>query len=219
MCHHIEPIDYNELGEALSRWNTGSRAFAQRRPAPPGAYPGSKVAVAVPAYNKDLQAAVLTWGFDRPGPKAEKPSAPKRAETLFNTRLETAIEQARTGRGLWAKAIAGGRCLVPVRAFYEWDSRPVSPDPDAPAARRQECRFTVPGSGVFLLAGIYQGDRFSVVTTAPNHWVAPVHNRMPLVLGPGESRAWLNGEFEALANREAVELEAEPVRINGGSGA
>ncbi len=57
MCHHIEPIDYDELGEALSRWNLGGRALTQRRPAPPDAYPGSKVAVVVPAYDKALQAA------------------------------------------------------------------------------------------------------------------------------------------------------------------
>ncbi len=63
---------------------------------------------------------------------------------------------------------------------------------------------------MFLLAGIAQEGRFSIVTTAPNRWVAPVHNRMPLVLGPGESRVWLEGDFGALADRGTVELEAKP---------
>ncbi len=208
MCHHIEPIDYDELGEALARWNLGGRALTQRRSAPPDAYPGSKVAVALPVYDKGLQAAVLTWGFSRPQPAAENPAARKRNQPLFNTRLETAVEQARTGRGLWAEAIARGRCLVPVRAFYEWDGRAEASG--SGGTPKRECRFTVPGGGVFLLAGLAQEDRFSIVTTTPNHWVAPVHNRMPLVLGPGESRLWLEGDFEALADRGTVELETSP---------
>lgn len=242
MCHHIEPIDLDELGEALSRWNLGGRALTRRRAAPPDAYPGNQVAVAVPTYDKGLQAAVLTWGFSRPQPpsgeksRTEKPLAERRAEErapgskpLFNTRLETAVEQARTGRGLWAEAIVNGRCLVPVRAFYEWDGREAetgtetragagagaeagAPTPgghDRHGSRnRRECRFTVPGGGVFLLAGLARDGRFSIMTTAPNRWVAPIHGRMPLVLGPGESHVWLAGEFEALADRGDVALEA-----------
>lgn len=246
MCHHIEPIDLDELGEALSRWNLGGRALTRRRGAPPDAYPGNQVAVAVPTYDKGLQAAVLTWGFSRPQPsgeksRAKKPLAERRPEErasgpkpLFNTRLETAVEQARTGRGLWAEAIANGRCLVPVRAFCEWDGREAETGTETRAGAgagagagaltpgghdrhgnrtRRECRFTVPGGGVFLLAGLAQDGRFSIVTTAPNRWVAPIHGRMPLVLGSGESRVWLAGEFEALADRRDVALEvcsAEP---------
>ena len=61
---------------------------------------------------------------------------------------------------------------------------------------------------MILLAGLAQDGRFSIVTTAPNRWVAPIHGRMPLVLGPGESHVWLAGEFEALADRGDVALEA-----------
>ena len=64
----------------------------------------------------------------------------------------------------------------------------------------------------FLLAGVTDGGRLSIVTTEPNAAVAPVHNRMPLVLGPGESDVWLFGDFASLADRRGVALSSEPER-------
>jgi len=52
-----------------------------------------------------------------------------------------------------------------------------------------------------------------VVTTEPSPDVAPVHDRMPLVLRPDEARLWLTGTLEqlaALAARPPVPLAAEP---------
>jgi putative SOS response-associated peptidase YedK len=62
---------------------------------------------------------------------------------------------------------------------------------------------------VFLLACVRAEDRFSVVTTVPNSTVFPVHDRMPLVLGRGESQRWLNGDFAGLANRGSIKLTSE----------
>lgn len=50
------------------------------------------------------------------------------------------------------------------------------------------------------------------MTTEPNAVVSPVHNRMPLVLGPVESSVWLGPGFEALADRSRIRLTAEPER-------
>lgn len=126
--------------------------------------------------------ARLTWGFPLDG----KPNA------VFNTRIESALEQLRLGRrGMWAKAIAEGRCLVPVRAFYEGHmTERVESERTGKPVRRQY-RFRIPGARAFLLAAVQADGRFSVVTTAPNASVSPVHDRMPLVLGPGESGVWL----------------------------
>lgn len=199
MCHRFAPLTLDELEEALASWGRGGRAaFCARDPAP-DAYPGSPVPVAMAAYDAGLQAAVLTWGFT--GAHASK--------LVFNTRLDTALEQARTGRGLWAQAILHGRCLVPARAFYEPSATETVTSPRTGKPIKRAYRFTLAGTGssVFLLAGIAQDGRFSIVTTEPNRWVSPVHNRMPLVLRPGESSAWLAGDFGALADRADVELE------------
>lgn len=66
--------------------------------------------------------------------------------------------------------------------------------------------------GRFCMAAVREDGRFSVVTTTPNASVAPVHDRMPLVLGPGESRIWLGPYFGRLADRNDVRLVAEPER-------
>ena len=113
---------------------------------------------------------------------------------------------------MWAKAIAEGRCLVPVRAFYESHAteRVTSEKTGRPVKRQY--LFRLPGARAFLLAAVREGDRFSIVTTAPNASVTPIHNRMPLVLGPGESGVWLGPKFAELADRGGVTLASEPER-------
>ena len=149
----------------------------------------------------DLAVASLTWGFPLDG----KPNA------VFNTRIESALAQLPLGRcGMWAKAIAEGRCLVPVRAFYEGHmTERVESERTGRPVRRQYL-FRLPGARAFLLAAVREGDRFSIVTTKPNASVAPIHDRMPLVLGPGESSVWLGSDFAGLANRSNLGLSSEP---------
>lgn len=61
------------------------------------------------------------------------------------------------------------------------------------------------------MAGIIQDGLFSVITTEPTEFMATIHNRMPLVLGPGESSIWLGPDFGSLGNREHIELSARPI--------
>lgn len=150
-----------------------------------------------------LEVVELEWGFPLDG----KPDA------VFNTCIESAFERLRRGRrGMWAKAIAGGRCLVPVRAFYESHAieRSISEKTGKPV--RRQYRFRLPGARAFLLAAVQQDGRFSIVATEPNASVAPIHDRMPLVLGPGESSVWLGPGFAELTNRSHIELTAKPER-------
>lgn len=75
---------------------------------------------------------------------------------------------------------------------------------DSPA--RRQYLFRLPGARVFLLAAVRESDWISIVTTRPSSSVAPAHDRMPLVLGPGKSSAWLGPEFAQLADRSSVAL-------------
>ncbi|MDD6565675.1 MAG: SOS response-associated peptidase family protein, partial [Parafannyhessea umbonata] len=75
--------------------------------------------------------------------------------------------------------------------------------------RRPQVAFQLAGHRIFLIACVRQGERFSVVTTEPNASVASVHNRMPLVLGPGESSVWLGNDWPSLADRSAIQLDRE----------
>lgn len=111
---------------------------------------------------------------------------------------------------MWAKAIRDGRCLVPVRAFYESHRTETVSSEQTDKPVRRQYRFRLPGARAFLLAAVQPDGRFSIVTTEPNASVAPVHDRMPLVLGSGESSAWLGEGFAALADRSALCLSSSP---------
>ncbi len=156
----------------------------------------------VPGEDGGLITVSLLWGFD----------SPRDGRPVFNTRLDTALSQLERGHGLWLGAIAHGRCLVPVRAFYEGHQTERVPSERTGKPVRRQYRFRLPGARAFLLAGVTAEGRLSIVTTEPNATVAPVHNRMPLVLGPGESARWLSGDFAALADRGRIALSAEPER-------
>ncbi|MBO7673862.1 MAG: SOS response-associated peptidase family protein [Atopobiaceae bacterium] len=197
MCHRVTPLTLPDLEEALDNLKTTGRARMPRHGAAeeaPDAYPGTQLPLFVPNKQGELEACMLTWGFKQPGGPSK---------LVFNTRIETALSQARSGRGLWHGPILNGRCLVPVRRFYESWTR-------EPPRRGAQVAFSLPRHAVFLLAGVYEDERFSIVTTTPNADVAPIHSRMPLVLAPGESRVWLGPDFARLANRDAIELAALP---------
>lgn len=205
MCVRFSPLTAEEARAVLGARGTGRHTIRYIEAPDPlrDARPGSQVPLFVPDGAGGFRVATLEWGF----PLDVRPHA------VFNTRIESALEQLRRGRrGMWAKAIAEGRCLVPVRAFYESHAAErVASEKTGKPVRRQY-RFTMPGARAFLLAGVQQDGRFSIVTTEPNAIVAPIHDRMPLVLGSGESTVWLGSDFAALASRSAIILASEPER-------
>ena len=196
MCHRMSPLLYRELERAIRELKFTGRARVPRRDPDvqvADAYPGTQLPLIVEGEH-GYEPAQLTWGFET--------VQEGRPRLVFNTRIETALAQARVEKGLWAGPITQGRCLVPVRAFYEsWTRKP--------PRHGAQMRFLMPGHAVFLLAGVFENDRFSVVTTNPNASVSPYHNRMPLVLAPGESRIWMGPDYASLSDRSGIVLARE----------
>lgn len=86
------------------------------------------------------------------------------------------------------------RCLVPASGFYEWKKT---------AAGTQPYYFTSTDGALLAFAGLWERWRtpegahlvtYTVITTAANALVAPVHNRMPVILAPEEYAQWLTLE-------------------------
>lgn len=200
MCHRIVPVQMDELQMALDLYaTTGHARIPKDNPVPKDVYPGAKLAAVVKERGGTLKAQELIWGFAS--------TQPKRQGRVFNTRIETALSQLQEGYGMWVNPITRGRCLVPVRAFYESWTEPGSPAPDGKVA----VRFTSEGHRIFLLAAVMKDGEVSIVTCPPNGDVGPVHSRMPLVLGPGESSIWLGPGFPKLADRSQIHLAAETI--------
>ena len=82
---------------------------------------------------------------------------------------------------------------------------------------RRQHLFRLPGAKAFLLAAVRKSGRFSIVTTKPNTSVASVHDRMPLVLGPGESSMWLGPDSARLEDKSSVTLIGVSKQGTGGA--
>ncbi|MGB7534114.1 MAG: SOS response-associated peptidase, partial [Azonexus sp.] len=90
------------------------------------------------------------------------------------------------------------RCLVPVSAFYEW--RELHGE-----KRKQKLRFASPEQHPLALAGQWEHwkqpetgelvESYTIITTAANAFMAPIHDRMPVILGECDWTAWLDPDM------------------------
>ena len=107
------------------------------------------------------------------------------------------------------------RCLLPASAFFEWQGAPG----EAKGARgtkgaKTKYRIGRKDGEMFGLAGLYDVwkslDGYelatctiitcTIITCAPNAVLAPIHNRMPVILLPEDEDAWLDPDM--------IEIEA-----------
>jgi len=140
---------------------------------------------------------------------------PRQASKAFNARAETLATS-----GLFRDAFRRRRCLVPADGFYEWRR-------DADGTRRP-LRILDRDERPLALAGLWTGRRddesgewmrtFTIVTTRPNAFMAPIHDRMPVVVPRDAWATWLDptprepGELRALLEpSDTLELRAYAV--------
>jgi putative SOS response-associated peptidase YedK len=122
----------------------------------------------------------------------------------INARAETVATRQPFG-ALFGRA--DRRCLVLADGWYEWLRSERKGEPRVPF------RYTVDGGAPFAFAGLWDERRIGgeqiastlILTTSANPVCAPVHDRMPCVLGgPEEEAAWLSGELDAAALGELL---------------
>jgi putative SOS response-associated peptidase YedK len=99
--------------------------------------------------------------------------------------------------------------LVPFDSFYEWQKR---------GRERQPYAVALAGGRLMAMAGLWDRWRspageivrsFTIVTTAANALLAPLHERMPVILDPDAWPIWLG---EAAADSDGVLLGSGPRR-------
>lgn len=159
-------------------------------PPRPHVAPGQPIGI-VRMENGERHFVLLRWGFI-PAWQAEiRPGRP-----LINARGETALEKPS-----FRNAMRRRRCLVPADGFYEWSGE---------AGHKTAHLIARPDRGLFAFAGLWepwQGSDGSeietgvLMTVAPNAEVAAIHDRMPVIIQPGDYQTWLTGDVE-----EAVRL-------------
>jgi putative SOS response-associated peptidase YedK len=99
---------------------------------------------------------------------------------MINARVET-LQQKPMFRDALAR---GRRCLVPADGFYEWKKLD---------KKHKQPMWIHPTDGsLFAFAGLYAKDTFTIITGPPNDLVAPIHDRMPVILPRASWNAWLD---------------------------
>jgi len=148
---------------------------------------------AIPVVDMERELVLMEWGFVPSWAKERPKGAP-----LINARAE-GIEAKPTFR----KPLRYQRCIIPATGFYEWQT-PVG------GGKKVKYLFTRADRDFLALAGLYdtwktpEGQELRscvIITTTPNEEVAPVHNRMPVILAEDDEAAWLNPD----------ETESEPL--------
>ena len=110
-------------------------------------------------------------------------------------------------RPTFREAFARRRCLVPFDSFYEWQKR---------GKERQPYAVALADRRLMAMAGLWDRWRspegeivrsFTIVTTAVNALLAPLHERMPVILDPDAWPIWLG---EAAADSEQLKSLLAP---------
>ena len=135
------------------------------------------------------EASWMRWGYLPFFAKSLRESA-----RMINARADTAFDKR-----AFKDAMVRRRCLVPADGFIEWAKE---------GKARRPFRIGTNGFGLFAMAGIWSrwkspaGDRvetFSILTTNANDAVAPMHDRMPVILPPEKWDLWLGPESDRAA--------------------
>jgi putative SOS response-associated peptidase YedK len=139
----------------------------------------------------DVEARLMTWGF----PKWQD------AGVIINARAETALEKQ-----MFRSSLLQRRCVVPSTGFYEWKH-------EGGKSKKDKYLVTLPGEDMLYMAGFYNTFRdklgkpfigFVILTAEANDSMAPLHDRMPVVLSADQRGRWLadgGWAMELLARR------------------
>ena len=137
---------------------------------------------------------VAAWGF-------VPEWADKRADVkpVINARADTVATKP-----FFRHAFRSKRCLVLADGFYEWKRAGKHKVPYRIAFKTDE-PFAFAGiwSTVHTAAGEPR-TTFAILTTEANALMAPIHNRMPVILSTGHEADWLNPELSVEAAQDLL---------------
>lgn len=112
-------------------------------------------------------------------------------DETIGTKLINAREETLAGKPSFRAAYKARRCIIPACGFFEWKATEEGKQP----------YYIHPADGrLFGFAGLWERwspadgsaiDTFTVITTAANDAIRPLHDRMPVILAPQNYSTWL----------------------------
>jgi putative SOS response-associated peptidase YedK len=131
------------------------------------------------------QADMIKWGLVPSWAKD-----PTIGHRMANVRSDTALEKS-----TFRTAMQKRRCLIPADVFFEWQ--------DVPGQKRRKPYAVAMLEGEpFALGGLWEAWRpkddgdwlitCAILTTEPNELLAPIHDRMPVIIKPEDYGRWID---------------------------
>ena len=132
---------------------------------------------------------------------------PSIGNRMINARAETL-----SSRNAYKRALVRHRCIIPADAFYEWQVRELE-------GKRQKAPYVIrhrDGSPL-AFAGLWEVWHDAedqplrtcvIITTEANRLLAPIHDRMPVVLPPDAWDEWLDPENQDVSRLQKLLVPA-----------
>ncbi len=186
--------DSVELGEIIGQIN--------RRPAGEPVktvgeiFPSDVAPVVASSRGLTPAAFAMRWGYGMGDGKR-----------IINARSETAGEKP-----LFRDGMRQRRCAVPASRYFEWERA---------GGRRIKYAIRPEADGLFYFAGLYRIARgqpeFVILTRPPADSIAFIHDRMPVILPPGQAAEWTDPRREAgdILARAVLAVTHERIRGDG----
>lgn len=159
--------------------------------------PGQKILAIVQLEEENNRAVNLHWGLIPSWSKDSKISS-----HLINARAETLTEKPS-----FKNAYRQRRCLIPATGFFEWQ---------AGTNGKQPYHIHKQENALFAFAGVWEHWEHqqetiyscTIITTAANDKIAPIHNRMPVIIAPDDYNRWLDKKITAIEITDFLAADA-----------
>jgi putative SOS response-associated peptidase YedK len=172
--------------------------------------PQSPVPVVYETREGERVAELMRWGL--------VPSWAK--EASIGHKLNNARSDGVFDKPSFRQAVRKRRCLLPASGFYEWQ-------PPAPGEKLKQPWYFSPSAGhgqpLFALAGLFEAWRPAadspwllsccVITTEANALLAPVHDRMPVILPSEQWARWLDRSHTERSSLEPLLQALAPAQM------
>lgn len=151
-------------------------------------------AIRIQSGTTTRQLVLLRWGLI---PSWAKDT--KIGNQCINTKAETVAEKPS-----FRSAFKKRRCLVVATGFYEWQAQ---------GRTKQAMWIGLRSKEPFAFAGLWEHwqptegeplETCAIITTEPNDLMAPIHNRMPVILPSTAYEQWLDPAFQQIEPLKAL---------------
>jgi len=136
------------------------------------AHPSQKLPV-IKSYTNGKALENLEWGLTPSWAKDKKDFKP-----LINARVETLVEKIS-----FKKLIQTSRCLVVADGYYEW--KRVEKEKVPYFFQRED-------NDLMFFAGIFQDNKFCIITREASNEIKEIHSREPLIISKSQINNYLN---------------------------